>query len=162
MRPMHVKEVLVDMSGDEPQGLVTRAASRRSIDIGTYSHENPVPMGSLVGGLLASGVIHGGSSGPDPSSFGSGMAEQCAQMFENVRLLLTAAGGSLDDLLKLEIRLARAEDRSELNTQWLSVFPNEASRPARSVAIGDTNRPHILVQCQVLAVPGVSEREPRA
>ncbi|MEU1305171.1 RidA family protein [Streptomyces shenzhenensis] len=104
-----------------------------------------------MGDLLVTGAIHGGGRGSAPADFPPGMAEQARVMFDRVAALLEAEGGSLDDVAKFSIRIAEPAHRKELNEQWCSLFPDPSSRPARQVTVG-TTQPHILVQCEVLAV----------
>ncbi|PXY23024.1 hypothetical protein BAY59_25210 [Prauserella coralliicola] len=125
--------------------------SRRSIHLDDFSHENPVPAASRIGGLVATGAVHGGGRGSAPEEFPPDFGEQAARMFDRIAGILAAAGGSLDDALKFSVRLSAPEHRDELNRQWCALFPDPDSRPARQVNIG-TTRPHILVQCEVLAV----------
>ncbi|MBK1783629.1 RidA family protein [Prauserella cavernicola] len=125
--------------------------NRRSIHVDGFSHENPVPAASRIGDLVATGAVHGGGRGSDPGEFPADFGDQAAAMFDRVAAILAAAGGSLDDALKFSLRLSAAEHRAELNRQWCTLFPDAESRPARQVSIG-TTQPHILVQCEVLAV----------
>lgn len=131
---------------------------RESIYIDGFSHENPIPAGCRLGNLLFTGVIHGGKDGTDPASFPTEFADECRQMFDNVAAVLTAAGGSLDNVAKFEVQLGEAADRAVLNAQWQALFPDPGSRPARQVSAG-TNRAHIRVQCSVVAVLGESAAE---
>ncbi|WP_262703135.1 MULTISPECIES: RidA family protein [Streptomyces] len=126
-------------------------ARRQSIHLKEFSHENPVPAACRLDGLLFTGAIHGGGRGSDPDQFPDDFAEQCTHMFSRVRDILTTAGGSLDDIVKVSVRLAPTASRSELNRQWCELFPDDGSRPARQVTVG-TTKPHILVQCEVVAV----------
>ncbi|MGW3472017.1 RidA family protein [Saccharopolyspora sp. NPDC000995] len=126
-------------------------ARRHSIFLDGFAHENPIPAACRLGNLLFSGAIHGGGSGGDPATFPEEFAEQCATMFSRVREVLVAGGGSLDDIAKASVRLARSDDRAELNRQWCELFPDGANRPARQLTLG-TTKPHILVQCEVIAV----------
>ncbi|WP_216894361.1 Rid family hydrolase [Nocardia alni] len=126
-------------------------APRESIYIEGFSHENPVPAGCRVGDLLFTGVVHGGKDGTDPTSFPAEFADECAQMSANVAAVLAAVGGSLDDIAKFDIQLGRSADRAVLNEWWCALFPDPGRRPARRVSVG-TNRPHIRVQCEIVAV----------
>lgn len=128
---------------------------RESIYVTGFSHENPVPAGCRIGDLLFTGVVHGGADGTDPSSFPTEFADECERMFATVAAVLAAAGGTLDDVAKVEIQLAEGADRAVLNDQWCALFPDPAARPARQVSTG-TNRPHIRVQCEVVAVLGAA------
>lgn len=102
---------------------------------------------------MFTGVIHGGENGADPASFPAEFADECERMFTSVGAVLTAAGGSLDDVAKFDIQLGESADRAVLNEQWCALFPDPARRPARQVSTG-TNRPHIRIQCAVVAVVG--------
>ena len=64
---------------------------RCSIEVGGVKHVNPIPSASKKGPFVVSGAI----SGADPAS-GKMPAEldaQCRQMFDNVRQVMSAAGG---------------------------------------------------------------------
>jgi enamine deaminase RidA (YjgF/YER057c/UK114 family) len=79
------------------------------------------------------------------------VAEQCRHMFEVVGQVLAAAGGSPDNIVKMSVWLADPTDRSALNLEWLQMFPDEASRPARhTFELVDGGES--LVQCEVVAV----------
>lgn len=126
---------------------------RQSIYVDGFAHVNPVPAACRVGNVLFTGAIHGGGKGDDPGDFPEDFGEQSARMFARVGDIVAAAGGSLDDVAKFSVRIAEAGDRAELNEHWEALFPDPASRPARQVTVG-TTRPHIRVQCEVVAVIG--------
>jgi 2-iminobutanoate/2-iminopropanoate deaminase len=125
--------------------------ARRSVYVDGFSHENPIPAGCVVDGVLFTGTIHGGGRGDRPESFPGDFTEQCRRMFDHVDAIVTAADGSLADVAKVSVRLADTGNRGLLNDVWCAVFPDPADRPARQVTVG-TTRPHILVQCEVVAV----------
>ncbi|MBZ6226332.1 RidA family protein [Streptomyces olivaceus] len=125
--------------------------TRRSVHLEDFSHENPVPAACRIGDLLVTGSVHGGGRGSRAEDFPPDLPEQTRVMFARVAALLKAEGGSLDDVAKFSIRIAEASGRQELNDQWRVLFPDPSSRPARQVTVG-TTQPHILVQCEVLAV----------
>jgi 2-iminobutanoate/2-iminopropanoate deaminase len=124
---------------------------RRSIHLEGFAHENPVPAACRVGDLLVTGAIHGGGRGTVADDFPAEPGEQVRVMFDRVARLLGSEGGSLDDVAKFSIRVSGAGARAALNEQWVVLFPDPDSRPARQVTVG-TTQPHILVQCEVLAV----------
>jgi enamine deaminase RidA (YjgF/YER057c/UK114 family) len=123
--------------------------TRKSIHIEGYSHANPIPVASRIGSLLMSGVI----TGRDPVSgrLPPSIEEQCANMFGHVRQILAAAGGSTEDILKMTIWLRDADNREALNAEWLKLFPDPASRPARHT-LTLSGGGESLVQCDVTAV----------
>lgn len=126
---------------------------RQSVHVDGFAHVNPVPAACRVGSLLVTGAVHGGGRGDDPGDFPPDFGTQCARMFGRVGDIVAAAGGSLDDVAKFSVRIGDDADRAELNEQWLALFPDPESRPARQVSVG-TTRPHIKVQCEVIAMIG--------
>ena len=125
-------------------------SKRRSIDVEGYGHANPIPAASRVGNLVMSGVI----TGRDPATgkLAPTLEEQCAHMFRHVRNIVEAAGGTTDDIIKMNVWLKDPAQRQVLNEEWVKMFPDPAARPARHTnplvgAGGDA-----LVQCDVVAV----------
>lgn len=104
---------------------------RTSIDIGGYTHgANPIPAASMKNGILASGAIYGLAGG---ASEPGDLEGQCAALFAAMADLMAAAGGSLDDVIHVAVKLGDPADRDTLNRHWLLAFPDPASRPARHV-----------------------------
>jgi enamine deaminase RidA (YjgF/YER057c/UK114 family) len=104
---------------------------RRSIELPGFQHANPIPAGRRIGPFLASGALTGRD--PQTRELPAGLDQQCANVFAHVRALLAAAGGTPDDILKLTFHLADPADRTALNREWLTMFPDPAHRPARQV-----------------------------
>lgn len=122
---------------------------RTSIEIGGFGHTNPVPVASKIGPFLFSGVLTGRS--PENSEMPDGLAEQCANVFAHVRALLTAAGGSTDDIAKMTFHLVDYRQRDALNREWMAMFPDPSTRPARQV-MAATLDGGSLVHCDLVAV----------
>jgi 2-iminobutanoate/2-iminopropanoate deaminase len=122
--------------------------SRKSVNFAGIAHGNPIPAASQIGSLLMSGVISGV---PDPAKPPSA-SEQCRIMFENVSRLLEAAGGTADNIIKVSIWLKDMMLRDRLNEEWIAMFPDPQSRPARHVL----EEPHMqvprVVICEVVGV----------
>jgi enamine deaminase RidA (YjgF/YER057c/UK114 family) len=124
---------------------------RQSVEIPGVHHTNPIPSASKIGPFLASGSIFG----KDPENggaFAEGPEAQAAVMFANIRRLMEAAGGSTDNILKLEVWVKEPAYRAIVNQQWLVMFPDEHSRPARHTFITPDISPGGLMQCAVLAI----------
>lgn len=126
-------------------------APRSSIDIPGFGHSNPIPAGSRIGPFLSSGAL----TGRDPATrdMPARLDQQCANVFAHCRALVTAAGGSTDDILKMTFHLADASDREALNREWLAMFPDPTSRPARQVVAARLDGA-ALVHCDLFAVLG--------
>ncbi len=125
------------------------SVSRSYIYVKGLSNANPIPVASVVDGLLYSGRIFGvdASSGEVPED----LKAEVAHLFRNVREVMTAAGGSLEDIAKMTLSLANPADRAALNQEWVVAFPDESSRPARHVEQG-TLPGGRRIACEIVAV----------
>jgi 2-iminobutanoate/2-iminopropanoate deaminase len=125
---------------------------RRSIEVAGVKHQNPIPAASRKGPFVASGAI----SGADPATGAvpADLDAQCRQMFENVRRLVAAAGGSPDDIVKMNVWIADRALRPTLNKYWVEMFPDPHSRPARHTSAHGDFTPPMQIQCDIFAVIG--------
>ncbi len=124
---------------------------RRSIEVENFSHGgNPIPAASRVGNV----VMTGGVAGSDPAT---GVVPddpqlQVAHAFANVKRILAAAGARPEDIVKLSISVRSFDLRPAINEQWVSMFPDEHSRPARHVTRYDYFNGAVAIQCEAYAV----------
>lgn len=103
---------------------------RRSIHVGQSHGANPIPAASVKNGILMSGAIYGLAGGATEPADCEG---QCAALFAAMAAILAAAGGTLDDVVHVAVKLAEPADRDSLNRHWVAAFPDPDSRPARHV-----------------------------
>jgi 2-iminobutanoate/2-iminopropanoate deaminase len=125
---------------------------RCSIEVGGVKHVNPIPSASKKGPFVVSGAI----SGADPAT-GKVRAEldaQCRQMFDNVRRVMSAAGGTPEDIIKMNVWIADRSLRETMNRYWVEMFPDPHSRPARHTIAQADFAPPVQIQCDLLAVIG--------
>lgn len=121
---------------------------RKSIHIGEFKHVNPIPNASRIGNLLMSGVILGrDAAGVMPQR----IEDQCANMFAHMKAIVEAGGGTTSDIIKMTVWLQDHDQRGPVNTEWLKMFPDEHSRPARH-ALPMNMQGGALVQCDFTAV----------
>lgn len=122
---------------------------RRSIDVKGYAHQNPIPAGSVVGNLLATGRITGRDpvSGAIPPT----LPEQITNMLGHVQAIVEAAGGTMEDIVKLNVYMQDPSQRGALNEVWLRLFPDPGNRPARHTQQTELSGGQ-LIQCDILAV----------
>jgi 2-iminobutanoate/2-iminopropanoate deaminase len=73
---------------------------------------------------------------------GDDSAKQTRQIFENMRLILEAAGAGFEDILKVTVYLTEIDDRTIINPVRKEYFGN--ARPAST-----------LVEVSALAIPGM-------
>ena len=122
--------------------------SRISINIDEFAHQSPIPTASRIGDIIASGFIRG--TDPATGKLAPTLDEQCAHMFAHVARTLEAGGGTTADIIKLTIWM-QTLDRRPINEQWVKLFPDAGSRPARQV-VEAAMEPGVLIQCDILAV----------
>jgi len=107
-------------------------------------------MGVKVGNM----VFSSGVMGQDPATHAvpaGDAARQAELMFQHVKTLVEAAGGTTDDIAHMTIFLKDNAHREHVNREWLTMFPDEHNRPARHTLLW--NLPgDMLVQCEIVAV----------
>jgi 2-iminobutanoate/2-iminopropanoate deaminase len=123
---------------------------RRSIEVPGVQHKNPIPSAAKRGPFLTTGAISG--TDPKTGEVPADLERQCALMFENVRQILAAAGGSPEDILKMTVWMADRGQRETLNRHWTRMFPDPHSRPSRHTMTSRDLAPPIEIQCDILAV----------
>lgn len=135
-------------SQSEHPGQLT-VAKRSSIYVEGFSHKNPIPAACRIGAMLYSGSIQG--TDPASGKYGADIAEQSALMFAHVRRIVEAAGGSPANIIKMTLWMRDRSQREAVNREWLKMFPDPQSRPARhamqSALDGDK-----LLECDFVAV----------
>jgi 2-iminobutanoate/2-iminopropanoate deaminase len=125
---------------------------RRSIDVAGAKHVNPIPSASRRGPFVVSGAISGAD--PETGKVPAGLDEQCRLMFENVRRVMAAAGGSPDDIVKMTVWITDRSLRPILNKHWIEIFPNPHSRPARHTLTSSDFTAPMQIQCDLMAMLG--------
>lgn len=123
---------------------------RRSINTDTFNHgELPIPAASRVDNVVYTGAI----SGYDITAraHAEGLEAQCALMFSHLKAILAAAGASPEDVVRMTFYAKTPEVRAAINVEWVKLFPDPASRPARHV-IGHETPKGSFVQCDAVAV----------
>jgi 2-iminobutanoate/2-iminopropanoate deaminase len=123
-------------------------ARRQSIYTEGFAHSNPIPAACRLGDLVVTGIING----LDPARRGAPgtMEEQCGLMFARIREIMAAAGGSTDDIAKVNVWVADIGDRDPINRHWEAMFPDPADRPVRQTTEVALDRGK-LVQCDIMA-----------
>ncbi|UFH51205.1 RidA family protein [Pseudomonas sp. KNUC1026] len=121
---------------------------RCAIYLKQFAHANPIPAACRRGPLLMSGVINGND--PETGELPPDLDTQCQHVFAHVRAILAAAGATPEDLVKMTVWLQDREQRAPLNAQWLILFPDPDSRPARH-ALQAATPSKFLIQCEFTA-----------
>jgi enamine deaminase RidA (YjgF/YER057c/UK114 family) len=124
---------------------------RQSIAVPGLHHGGvPIPTASRVGGLLMSSGVAG--LDPESGDVPESVEAQVAVIFANVRRIAEAAGGSVEDIVKITFFARdRGASRPHIDREWLQMFPDEHSRPARHTLAYALPDP-MLVQAEFVAV----------
>ena len=124
-------------------------AKRKSIEIEGFAHKNPIPAACRLGNMLMTGIITG--TDPATGKLAATLEEQCANVFQHVRSIMAAAGGSTDDIIKMSVWMADRSRRDVLNAEWVKMFPDAGSRPARHTSQAALEGGQLIV-CDITAV----------
>jgi len=125
------------------------SARRRSIEIAGAEHAAPIPMGCRIDNIIYSSGIMGND--PTTGETAKTGEEQVRYAFANVAKFLEAAGVTPDDVIRMTVLLEDMDLRVHVNEEWLKMFPNPMSRPARH-ALNQKLNGSMLVQLEVIAV----------
>ncbi|HWF06989.1 MAG TPA: RidA family protein [Bryobacteraceae bacterium] len=123
---------------------------RVSIEVPGFEHDNPIPAACRIGSFLITSAISGKEA--FTGKLPEGIDAQCGQMFDWVRKILDIAGGSPEDVVKMNVWLRDRSQRPSVNRFWLEMFPDPHSRPARHTFAAPDLAGAMLVQCEVIAV----------
>ena len=124
-------------------------AKRKVIEIPGLAHQAPIPMGAKIGNVVYSSAISGIE--PQTKSPPQDPDKQAEALFRNIRTFMKQAGGTPDDIIRMAVYLKEESYREAINKEWLKMFPDEHSRPARH-AIKIELRGEVLFQIELIAV----------
>ncbi len=122
--------------------------ARSSIYVGEIAHQSPIPNACRIGNIIVSGLIRG----PDPSTgkLAATLEQQCAFMFLHLRQTVEAGNATVEDIVKVSFWMEKLQ-RKVVNDEWIKMFPDPASRPARQI-LEVPMEEGVLIQCDFMAV----------
>jgi 2-iminobutanoate/2-iminopropanoate deaminase len=97
-------------------------------------------------------VFVAGQTGRHPvtGELGRDIREQTRNVLERIKVILVAAGTSLDNVLSAMTHLTRVENLAAYNEEYAKYFPTD--EPARTtVTVAALNQPELLVEITVIA-----------
>ena len=97
-------------------------------------------------------VFVAGQTGRHPKTgeVGKDVREQTRNILERVKVILEAAGTSLDNVLTATTYLTRVQDLAAYNEEYAKFFPT--NKPARTtVTVATLNAPELLIEITVSA-----------
>ena len=122
---------------------------RQVIDLQGMGHRAPISLGVRIDNMVYTSGISGRDTVTD--SMPVDAAGQAEMMFKNVRSIIELAGGSVDDIIYMQLRMKDRGDRQYIDPHWLAMFPNADDRPARHAEETELGG-GMLMQCQITAV----------
>ena len=111
--------------------------------------DNPIPICIKLGNLILPSVISGRD--PKQSELSNDPEQQIAQAFLNMKNIVEAAGGTIENIGKVTVYLSDIKHRQFVNKEWEKMFPKESNRPARHV-IDMPLRGKSAIQLDVIAM----------
>jgi len=96
-------------------------------------------------------VFVAGQTGRHPvtGEVGKDVREQTRNVLERIKLILEAAGTSLENVLTVTTHLTKREDLAAYNEEYAKYFPT--NKPARTTVEVMLNSPELLVEITVTA-----------
>lgn len=125
-------------------------ARRQVIDIpGLSAHgDNPIPLAVKIGNSVYTGSIPG--KDPATDSYGATPEEQVRLAFANMRRIVEIAGGTTDDIVKVDVRLKDMGLRGVVNECWAAMFPDPENRPVRHSQTANLGG-NVAIQMEMIA-----------
>jgi len=96
-------------------------------------------------------VFVSGQTGRHPvtGEVGKDIREQTRNVLERIKLILAAAGTSLDNVLTVTTHVTKRDDVPAYNEEYAKYFPT--NKPARTTVTAALNSPEFLVEITVTA-----------
>lgn len=122
--------------------------ARRSIEIQSFAHQNPIPAGTRIGPLLVSSII--APFNPGTRDLPDDTMAQLDNLFTHMGQILDGGGATWDDVAKVTFYVKDIAVRDAVNEPWAKHFPHPDSRPSRYTAV--SNLPgKLMAQCEFIA-----------
>ncbi|MBB5402090.1 RidA family protein [Paraburkholderia youngii] len=129
-----------------------KCEGKRSIEVPGVTHgQTPIPMGARKGNFIFSSGIAG--KDPQTDTLPEDAQSQAKFAFQNMRTLVEAGGGTVNDIVRVTVFLKDGSLRPIVNPPWLEMFPDPEDRPARHAQIVDLPG-GMQIQLEVIAVLG--------
>ena len=123
--------------------------TRRSVEVGALSHQNPLPAASRIGPLVMSSII--APFTPGTRDVPADVVAQVENLFHHAGEILTAAGASWADVIKMTFFVGDIAVRDAINAPWVRHFPDPESRPARHTLVVTMDNPAQAARCELTA-----------
>lgn len=126
---------------------------RKAISVPGLGHgDQPIPLAVTVTGAIGGLLVTGGVSGRDPKTgeIPKDVADEVTQAFANLRAILDEAECTEQSVAKVTVYTTDRSIREHVNREWVAMFPDPESRPARHTLVHQL--PGMRIQLECLAV----------
>jgi 2-iminobutanoate/2-iminopropanoate deaminase len=120
--------------------------ARKSIEIDSFKHVNPIPAASRLGPLLVSSVI--APRDPGEATLPDTAEAQYANLFHHIGQMLEVAGADWRHIARITFFVPDAAFRDACNPIWVEHFPDADSRPARHTQVLSNTK---IATCEFIA-----------
>jgi 2-iminobutanoate/2-iminopropanoate deaminase len=120
--------------------------ARKSIEIDSFKHVNPIPAASRLGPLLVSSII--APRDPGEPTVPETAEAQYANLFHHIGQMLAEAGADWRHIARITFFVPDAAFRDACNPIWVEHFPDAGSRPARHTQVLSNVK---IVTCEFIA-----------
>jgi 2-iminobutanoate/2-iminopropanoate deaminase len=120
--------------------------ARKSIEIDSFKHVNPIPAASRLGPLLVSSVI--APRDPGEATVPDTAEAQYANLFHHIGQMLAEAGADWRHIARITFFVPDAAFRDACNPIWVEHFPEADSRPARHTQVLSNTK---IATCEFIA-----------
>lgn len=124
---------------------MTGRPGRRSFDVASMPHGNPIPSAARLGPLVVSSII--AARNPGTTEVPDSIDEQIENLFHHAGEILAVAGAGWEHVVRMNFFLPSLDDRVAVNGPWVRHFPDPESRPTRHTQVGGAP----YAQCDVWA-----------
>lgn len=122
---------------------------RQTLSIKGSEHKNPIPTAIKIRNMVFTSAIIG--SDPETGEVPEKVEDEVAHLFHYIKEIMKEAGGTTDDIAKLNVLVTDRKYVQHVNQQWLKMFPEENNRPARHSTVQNL-RDGVRVQIELIAV----------
>lgn len=105
----------------------------------------------FLSGATANPIYHKHPHDPEELRPPKTMREQVRKCLENLKIEVEAAGGTIEDIVKVTIFNRRMDLQDEVNEEYVKFFGRH--RPARShIGVSELVTPDVLIEIEAVAV----------
>ena len=130
--------------------------NRASFEVAGLEHENPIPAACRKGNVIVSSGIFGAIPEHGVSAKNRKVPptveEEAAQMFQNMKTVVEAAGATLGDIVSVSVWVTDKAYKPLVNGPWLKMFPDPHSRPSRDTDEVEKISHGCRMRCKFIAV----------